>query len=381
MLEMATETPYLRRQLSQTGSIKRTGDGIFFIGQERRKGIGSGLPDATEKTRHIYNLAGEIFGANDAALTLSNMNNVTTLEVQSANAAANLSWLSIAKDKHEELDTPRVEFGESFGEIMALRRIFKSDRDFLTFIKKRGEIMRDAAKAHEDASGEKTGMISVKTRPSKTLGELEHKQKVLAEINTELTDPENNFGIYLATKTSRSRTAFGGTQGALDNALDYLRRYREVSAMDIKTGAAFHTPLYTGVKEPLIEYFKHLPFELQDPDVPIMSATHRNPIFITTWQNGIEEITRLPEEPVYCVEMLDVADKIMLLNRIYIIGDKPEMAEGLAENPTRYKSDPVISKRRTKVAGGVALLGAVGIAAWRITLSKNNQKRNDEKKN
>lgn len=381
--EMSAEAPLVRRRLTQ-GNIQRSGDAIFFMGQERKKNLGSSLPNATSQTKDIYEMASDVFKVSIPELTLpSTDNTITTLEVQRANATANLAWLSLAIEKRKQLSSPRIEFGESFGEIMALRKIFKSDKDFLTFIEKRGQIMKNAALEHESASGEKTGLMSVTTRPSKTIEELKEKQKMLAHINEELTNPENNFGIYLATKTSKSRHAFGGTQGALDNALDYLKQYKShVAGMDIKTGAAFHTPLYTGVKEPLAEYFKNLPFELQDPEIPIMSATLKHPIILITWQDGVDEILRLPEEPVYCVEMIDFADKIMRVNDIYIVGENEALAKSLAENPDHYKSSPVITRRRAvKTAGGVAVAGSIvgaGIAAWKLTLSRNSQRRDSK---
>ncbi len=336
-------------------------------------GIGNWLPTATPATQQIYDEASEVFETNIQDLTLSGSGEYTTLEVQMANAAADLAWYELACAKKPELRNPRILFGESYGEIVALRKMLTSNKDFFTCIKARGTIMRDAALEHEAKSGEKTGLIGVSIRRSKDPSERSEKQSVLTQIAEELTDEKNNFGIYLATKTSRSRFAFGGTQSALDNALNHLKKeYRPyVLGVDLKTGAAFHTPLYTGVSEPLAEWFKNPPVELQDPDVPILSATRQKPIIIDTWQDGIEEILRLPENPVYCVEMFDFVGKIMRVKDIYIIGEKDDIANHFAEDPDEYTTEPVVTRRRiAKTAGVLGAAGAFGVAAWKITHKK-----------
>lgn len=382
--KMTAERPdalYTRKKISPEGKekVSRSGNAVFWYGQERYPGIGSWLPDASPATHQIYEEASEVFQVGIPQLTLSDGGQHTTLEVQMANAAADLAWYELACAKNPQLRNPRILLGESYGEIVALRRMLKSNKDFFTCIKTRGTIMRDAALEHEAASGEKTGLIGVSIRRSKSPEERREKQEALVRISDELTNEKNNLGIYLATKTSRSRYAFGGTQSALDNALEYLKKeYRQyVLGVDLKTGAAFHTPLYTGVKEPLAEWFKDPPVEFQDPDVPVLSATRPKPVILDSWQDGVEEILRHPEEPVYCVEMFDFVERIMRVKDIYIIGEKSDIADHFAEDPDQYVAEPIVTKGRVaKAAGALGTMGALGVAAWKISHTDSGRGRN-----
>lgn len=167
---------------------------------------------------------------------------------QPALAAASLSWLTLLREVGLR---PDCAAGHSFGELVALRAAgVLSDEDLLRAARRRGELMRDAARGE--------GAMTAVSAP------LARVEELLRGVD----------GVVVANHNSPSQVVVSGRVAALEAVERELTRHG-LSFTRLSVATAFHSPLVSGCAASFQEYLATL--ELQPPQLEVYGNTDAAP--------------------------------------------------------------------------------------------------------
>lgn len=164
----------------------------------------------------------------------------------------------------------------------------------------RGEIMQKAC----DKPNPETGTMLVwagDKRRKATSDEL----AILEQMRQE-TLPRSK-DVSLALDISDSRIVLGGTKTDLSDfhkqAREQLKQFN-INFYDLPTNSgAFHTKYMDSVTQEVRQMFENVKHLMQDPEIPLLSNSHKEPRLITSVDGFMDEMVRLCTEPVWGRDM------------------------------------------------------------------------------
>lgn len=332
---------------------------IVWNGQTAIDNMGAELIKDSPAARRIYGHASQILEVPTTALTLSEGSNPTTDDVQFANVAYDMAYFEALKEEYPEFAEKITALGgHSFGELMAYYEsgAFGTLENFLYFLKGRAPAMQRFNERHPGA------LFTVFTRRSKTEEEKLEKQEALQDLATVLRE---KFGIEIATYSSKNRLLFGGATDLVREALQHVGTFRKhLAGQLVNENGAWHVSYVKDLEGEIRNILEELPGGIQDPQIPVVTATLEEPKFVMKAAEVKEAIVRLVAHPVYGTAL----DQFLRYEQgfdIIQIGEAPIIASNSADDDSEVELEKISHKGRNTAIVGSAAAGAL-VLGWYV---------------
>lgn len=332
---------------------------IVWNGQTAIDNMGAELIKNSPSAKRIYKHASQILEVPISSLTLPEGLNHTTDDVQFANVAYDMAYYEALKEEYPEyVEKITALGGHSFGELMAYFEsgAFGTLENFLYFLKGRAPAMQRFNEEHPGA------LFTVFTRRSKTEDEKLEKQEALQDLATVLRE---KFGIEIATYSSKNRLLFGGATDRVKEALQHVGTLRKhLAGQLVNENGAWHVSYVKALEDEIRNIIEELPGGIQDPQIPVVTATLEKPKFVTKAEEVEEAIVRLVANPVYGTAL----DQFLRNEQgfdVIQIGEAPIIASNSADDDSEVELEKITHRGRNTAVIGSAAAGAL-VLGWYV---------------